>query len=53
MRDPFLEAAIEQARKSYSEGGIPIGSVLYTKVASSAVDTIAGFNPAARSITAR
>src|SRR5579885_2735299 len=27
-RDPFLEAAIEQARKSYSEGGIPIGSVL-------------------------
>ncbi len=28
MRDPFLEAAIEQARKSYSEGGIPIGSVL-------------------------
>ena len=28
MRDPFLEAAIEQARKSESEGGIPIGSVL-------------------------
>ena len=27
-RDPFLEAAIEQARKSLSEGGIPIGSVL-------------------------
>jgi len=27
-RDPFLEAAIDQARKSYSEGGIPIGSVL-------------------------
>jgi cytosine deaminase len=27
-RDPFLEAALEQARKSYSEGGIPIGSVL-------------------------
>jgi creatinine deaminase len=27
-RDPFLEAAIEQARKSASEGGIPIGSVL-------------------------
>ena len=26
--DPFLEAAIEQARKSSSEGGIPIGSVL-------------------------
>jgi len=26
--DPFLEAALEQARKSYSEGGIPIGSVL-------------------------
>src|SRR5579871_4292666 len=26
--DPFLEAAIEQARKSLSEGGIPIGSVL-------------------------
>lgn len=27
-RDPFLEAAIEQAKKSNSEGGIPIGSVL-------------------------
>jgi cytosine deaminase len=27
-RDPFLEAAIEQARKSRAEGGIPIGSVL-------------------------
>jgi creatinine deaminase len=26
--DPFLQAAIEQARKSLSEGGIPIGSVL-------------------------
>jgi cytosine deaminase len=28
VRDPFLAAAIEQARKSLSEGGIPIGSVL-------------------------
>jgi cytosine/creatinine deaminase len=28
MRDPYLELAIEQARKSLSEGGIPIGSVL-------------------------
>ncbi|MBZ5601671.1 MAG: nucleoside deaminase [Acidobacteriia bacterium] len=28
MRDPFLDAAIEQARKSLSERGIPIGSVL-------------------------
>ncbi len=27
-RDPYLGAAIEQARKSFSEGGIPIGSVL-------------------------
>ena len=27
-RDPYLEAALEQARKSQSEGGIPIGSVL-------------------------
>jgi cytosine/creatinine deaminase len=26
--DPFLRAAIEQARKSESEGGIPIGAVL-------------------------
>jgi cytosine/creatinine deaminase len=26
--DPFLEAAIAQARKSRSEGGIPIGAVL-------------------------
>jgi creatinine deaminase len=29
--DPFLEAAIAQARKSLSEGGIPIGSVLVHK----------------------
>jgi creatinine deaminase len=29
--DPFLNAAIEQARKSLSEGGIPIGSVLVHK----------------------
>jgi cytosine deaminase len=28
MRDPYLELAIAQARKSLSEGGIPIGSVL-------------------------
>jgi cytosine/creatinine deaminase len=27
-KDPFLEAALQQARKSLSEGGIPIGSVL-------------------------
>ena len=27
-RDPFLQAAIEQARASAAEGGIPIGSVL-------------------------
>ncbi|HML16968.1 MAG TPA: nucleoside deaminase [Bryobacteraceae bacterium] len=27
-RDPFLEAAIEEAKKSLAEGGIPIGSVL-------------------------
>ena len=27
-RDPFLQAAIEQARQSLAEGGIPIGSVL-------------------------
>jgi creatinine deaminase len=27
-RDPFLDAAIAQARKSLYEGGIPIGSVL-------------------------
>ncbi len=26
--DPFLRAAIEQARKSLAEGGLPIGSVL-------------------------
>jgi cytosine deaminase len=26
--DPFLRAAVEQARKSLAEGGIPIGSVL-------------------------
>ena len=28
MTDPFLEAAIEEARKGLAEGGIPIGSVL-------------------------
>jgi creatinine deaminase len=28
MRDPYLELATAQARKSLSEGGIPIGSVL-------------------------
>lgn len=28
MRDPFLEAAIDEARKGLDEGGIPIGSVL-------------------------
>ena len=27
-RDPFLQAAIQQARQSLAEGGIPIGSVL-------------------------
>jgi len=30
-QDPFLKAAIDQARKSLSEGGIPIGSVLVHK----------------------
>ncbi len=28
MRDPYLELALAQARKSLAEGGIPIGSVL-------------------------
>jgi creatinine deaminase len=28
MNDPFLQAAIEEARLGLSEGGIPIGSVL-------------------------
>jgi cytosine/creatinine deaminase len=28
MRDPFLEAAIEEARQGLAEGGIPIGSVI-------------------------
>ncbi len=28
MRDPFLEAAIDEAREGAREGGIPIGSVL-------------------------
>ena len=28
MSDPFLRAAIEEARKGLAEGGIPIGSVL-------------------------
>jgi creatinine deaminase len=27
-QDPYIEAAIEQAKKSLAEGGIPIGSVL-------------------------
>lgn len=29
--DPFLEAAIEEAKKGLAEGGIPIGSVLVHK----------------------
>ncbi len=29
--DPFLEVAIEEAKKGLSEGGIPIGSVLVYK----------------------
>lgn len=28
MRDPFLQAAIDEAKKGLAEGGIPIGSVL-------------------------
>jgi cytosine deaminase len=28
MEDPFLDAALEEARKGLAEGGIPIGSVL-------------------------
>ena len=28
IQDPYLQAALAQARKSMSEGGIPIGSVL-------------------------
>lgn len=28
MSDPFLQAAIEEARRGLAEGGIPIGSVL-------------------------
>ncbi len=28
MKDPFLQAAIEEARQGLAEGGIPIGSVL-------------------------
>ena len=31
MKDLFLQAAIEEARKGYKEGGIPIGSVLVYK----------------------
>ena len=31
MADPFLEAAIEEARKGRAAGGIPIGSVLVHK----------------------
>ena len=28
MRDPFLQAAIDEARQGLAEGGIPIGSVI-------------------------
>ena len=28
MRDPFLQAAIDEARRGLAEGGIPIGSVI-------------------------
>lgn len=28
MNDPFMQAAIDEAKKGFKEGGIPIGSVL-------------------------
>lgn len=28
MRDPFLQAAIDEAKQGLAEGGIPIGSVI-------------------------
>ena len=28
QKDPFMEAAIDEARKGFEEGGLPIGSVL-------------------------
>jgi tRNA(Arg) A34 adenosine deaminase TadA len=28
VRDPFLQAAIDEARQGLAEGGIPIGSVV-------------------------
>lgn len=31
MKDEFLQAAIDEAKQGYSEGGIPIGSVLVYK----------------------
>ena len=31
MHDPFLQAAIDEAKLGYAEGGIPIGSVLVYK----------------------
>jgi len=31
MQDKFLQAAIDEAKKGYAEGGIPIGSVLVYK----------------------
>jgi len=31
MQDEFLKAAIKEAKKGYSEGGIPIGSVIVYK----------------------
>ena len=31
MTDQFMQAALDEAKKGYSEGGIPIGSVLVNK----------------------
>ncbi len=31
MSDPFMQAAIEEARRGFEEGGIPIGAVLVYK----------------------
>ena len=52
-RDLFLQAAIDEAKLSFSEGGIPIGSVLVSDGKIIGRDTIAGSRPGARSITVK
>jgi len=53
IMDRFMAAAIGEARKGISEGGIPIGSVLVKGGGSSAAATTAAYRKRARCSTRR